>query len=390
MAASNKTELPFEDATKAGSATGNDPTAPVDSTDETSIDDTGQADPITDNGSAEEQNADASGVGAESVEDTDTDEIAVDTDHSEDHTGTFAAAPEVPGEFRVPLSALGEWAYHPRLGSRQQSDHFAALVLTAAEPGDLSPIEVLPAIDGVHPITNGRFLYFALKKAHPGNEDVEVRCVRYPGTEAQAVQAVCDTAVGTMEASAMEKAQALHNHQRVNGISQRAIMDRYPRLKKDKVSNMLIAAKMREAYPVFFDLLTDPDQAPISYGTDILTLKKAVSVEEFAVILDRAADIAGNGERFKPNKVFGVLQADIGGEGATADKPARPKPVVPIKTEEIFGHDDQPVAAYERFSDDVDRISLPDASAMTLEERELAAEACIVQIRRHFGLDEQS
>ena len=117
------------------------------------------------------------------------------------------------GEFRLPLSKLGEWAYHPKLGSREQGEHFHALLLTAAEPDDLPPIEVLPEIDGEYPIVDGRYIYFALKKAHERNEDVEVRCVLYNGTEAQAVQAVCDTTVGTIEASAMEKAQALYNHQ---------------------------------------------------------------------------------------------------------------------------------------------------------------------------------
>ncbi len=296
----------------------------------------------------------------------------------------------MPGEFRVPLSALAEWIYHPRFGSRQQGEHFAALALTAAEPDDLHAIVVLPAVDGMHPIFDGRFTYFALKKAHGGNEDVTLRCVLYPGTEAQAVQAICDTAVGTIEASAMEKAQALHNVQRVNGISQRAIMDRYPRLKKDKVSNMLIAARMREAYPVFFELLIALDQAPISYGTDILTLKKAVSAEEFQAILDRAEDIAANGERFRPNEAFDALQVERESlaEGA-ADQPVKIKPIVPIEEEEILGDDDQPVGAYERLADNVDRIRLPDVAGMSLAEREAAAEACIAQVRRHFGLDEQ-
>lgn len=56
----------------------------------------------------------------------------------------------------------------------------------------------------------------------------------------------------------------------------------------------------------------------------------------------------------------------------------------------IFGHDDQPVAAYQRFSDDIDRISLPDVSDMSIEERQAAAEACIAVIRHHFGLDQHN
>lgn len=320
---------------------------------------------------------------------TDAD-IGGDNDVDGDPNGTFASAPLVTGEFRVPLSKLGEWAYHPKLGSREQGEHFRALVLTAAEPDNLPPIEVLPEVEGGHPIVNGRYIYFALKKAHEGNQDVEVRCVLYNGTEAQAVQAVCDTTVGTIEASAMEKAQALYNHQRVNGISQRAIADRYPRLTKDKVSNMLIAARMREAYPMLFNILIEPDQAPISYGNDILTLRKALSSDDFQAMLDRAEDLAANHERCKPNAAFDALQVDRGDEAdPLAGKLAKQKPILPLESEPILGHDDLPVAAYERLADNVDRIRLPDASTMTLEEREAAAEACIVQIRRHFGLDEK-
>lgn len=74
-----------------------------------------------------------------------------------DFTGTFAAAPPTPGEFRLPLSKLGEWAYHLRAGSREKGAHFEALSLTAAEPDDLRPLVVLPEVDGVHPIFDGRF-----------------------------------------------------------------------------------------------------------------------------------------------------------------------------------------------------------------------------------------
>lgn len=314
----------------------------------------------------------------------------VDNEVHDDFDGTFASAPLVTGEFRVPLSKLDEWSFHPKLGSREQAEHFHALVLTAAEPDNLPPIKVLPEVDGGYPIFDGRYIYFALRKAHADNEDVEVRCVLFDGTEAQAVQAICDTAVGTSEASDMEKAQALYNHQRVNKISQRAIAERYPRLNKDKVSNMLIAARMRAAYPMLFDILIAPDQAPISYGTGILTLRKALSPDEFQAMLDRAEDLAVNGDRCKPNEAFDVLQVGRGEEAdPLAGKPVKPKPIVPIESEPILGHDDLPVAAYERLADNVDRIRLPDASTMTLAEREAAAEACIVQVRRHFGLDEQ-
>lgn len=322
---------------------------------------------------------------AEAVIATDAEGVTDVEDHFD---GTFASPPVMTGEFRVPLSKLGEWSYHPRLGSREQGAHFHALSLTAAEPDDLRQIVVLPEADGVHPIVDGRFLWYALKAEHAGNEDVEVRCILFAGTEAQAVAAVCDTALGTIEASAMEKAQALHNLQRVNRISQRAIAERYPRLTKDKVSNMLIAARMREAYPMLFDILTDPDQAPISYGNDILTLRKSLPSDEFQAILDRAEDLAANGDRCKPSEAFAALHVEHSDEQDIASKPAKPKPVVPLTSEPIFGDDDAPVAAYERLADNADRIRLPDASTMTLVEREAAAEACIAQVRRHFGLDQ--
>lgn len=248
-----------------------------------------------------------------------------------DFTGTFAAAPPTPGEFRLPLSKLGEWAYHLRAGSREKSAHFEALSLTAAEPDDLRPLVVLPEVDGVHPIFDGRFTWYALKAMHPGDEDVMIRCVRYAGTEPDAVAAMCDTALGTIEASPMEKVQALLNVQQVNGISQRAIVERYPRLTKDKVSNMLIAARMREAYPVLFDILVEPDLAPISYGTTILTLRKDLPPETFEAMLERAEDIAGNGERLTPKEALAALEADGDTEEPIPEKPTKPKPVVPVR-----------------------------------------------------------
>lgn len=317
-------------------------------------------------------------------------ESTADGNGDGDFTSTFASAPPVPGEFRLPLSKLAEWVYHPRAGSREKGEHFHALALTAAEPDDLRPLVVLDEIDGVYPIVDGRFLWHALKETNAGNEDVGIRCVRFVGTEADAVAAVCDTALGTIEASPMEKAQALLNLQQVNGISQRAIAERYPRLTKDKVSNMLIAARMRQAYPMLFDILDEPDMAPISYGTTILTRQKELPSEAFQAMLELAEDVAANGERFKPNQALAALYPDGDAQASSDNKTVKPKPVIPLKSEDIFGHDDQPVAAYQRFSDDINRISLPDVSDMSIEERQAAAEACIAVIRHHFGLDQQN
>ncbi len=48
---------------------------------------------------------------------------------------------------------------------------------------------------------------------------------------------------------------------------------------------------------------------------------------------------------------------------------------MPVSSEALFGDDDQPVAAFERLSDGIDRIRQPDASRMTLDQRMAAAEA---------------
>lgn len=393
MAASNKNELALNDASEADIQTGGEPVAPVEATAEPAPRRSAPANEVVTPFESDPPLADLADSNPAPASDLDggaaSDNEGSSDGSDDDFTATFVGAPPAPGEFRVPLSKLGEWGYHLRVGSREKGAHFHALSLVAAEPDDLRPLVVLPPVDGVYPIFDGRFTWHALKAVHAGNEDVEVRCIRFAGSEADAVAAMCDTALGTIEASAMEKGQALLNLQQVNGISQRAIAERYPRFSEDKVSNMLIAARMRRAYPMLFDILAEPELAPISYGTSILTLRKEMSDDAFQAMLDRAEDIAANGERLKPKVALDALQGTDGATAESGEGPVKPKPVVPVKTEEIFGHDDQPVAAYERFSDDVDRISLPDASAMSLEQREAAAEACIAHIRRHFGLDQQ-
>lgn len=81
------------------------------------------------------------------------------------------------------------------------------------------------------------------------------------------------------------------------------IAERYPRLAEDKVSNMLIAARMREAYPMLFDILIEPDPA------------------------------------------FNALQVErVDQTGPLASKLAKPKLITPLESEPILGHDDLPVA----------------------------------------------
>jgi hypothetical protein len=66
--------------------------------------------------------------------------------------------------------------------------------------------------------------------------------------------------------------------------------------------------------------------------------------------------------------------------------PAQPKPITPVESDDILGHDEQPVGARERHADNIERLRLPDVSCMSLMEREASAEALTAEIRRHFGL----
>src|SRR5690606_15872735 len=149
------------------------------------------------------------------------------------------------------------------------------------------------------------------------------------------------------------------------GVGRTAIANRYAGLTVSKVSNMLIAAEMKTAYPALFDILHEPDRAPISYGVEFNKVRKTLG-EAFTTVLDRAAELAANGERFKPADAFDALDIERMIEADASPAVARPKPIVPLKSEPIFGHDDEPVGAYERLADNVDRIRLPDVSAMSL------------------------
>lgn len=381
MAASNKNELPLNDLTSDESGSGIKPTVSADGVDEPSDEETTPATTIADNAIT---NDDASDI-LDDGEDTEIEGANDDPDFG----ANFQPAPVRIGEFFVPLSKLGEWRYHPKYGSRLFGAHIKALMLSAADPESLRAIVILPEADGIHPIVDGRFLWAAIKAANEGNEDIEVRCIMFDGNEKEAVAAVCDATLGTIGASAIEKAHALLSLTQTNGISRTAIANRYAGLTVSKVSNMLIAAKTKAAYPALFDILIEPDRAPISYGVELNKVRKTMG-EAFQKVLDRAVDLAANGERCRPADAFDALQIE---RAVDADAPepvaARAKPVVPISSEPIFGEDDVPVGAYERLADNIDRIRLPDVSAMSLAEREAAAEACIVQIRRHFGLDEQ-
>lgn len=375
MAASNKNELPLDDLSELNAAAGAQPTAPVEA-DETLPQDAGPGELVAEDATIDEGYADMPD------DEPDTED---DPDAGED----FQPAPMRPGTFLVPLSRLGEWEHHPRRGSRFFGRHEKPLLLSAADPASMAEIVVLPAVDGIHPIVDGRFRWAAIRDVNSGNEDVPVRCILFDGDEKAAVVAMCDTALGTIGVSAIEQAQALLSLTRTNGVGRTAIANHYPGLTVSKVSNMLIAAEIRAAFPALFDILHEPDRAPISYGVELNKVRKAMG-NAFQAVLDRAADLAANGERCRPAEAFDFLQIDrVVDPDAPEPTAARPKPIVPIESEPILGHDDQPVGAYERLADNVDRIRLPDVSGMSLAEREIAADACIGQVLRHFGLAER-
>ena len=377
MPANNKNELPLDDAIEADDVANGAPEALVEVGLGLSPEDTALAEAVAEHVIAAEES-----VARQIAHDEDGE---IDPDAGE----AFQPVPMRTGEFFLPLSKLGEWRYHPKCGSRLFGAHIKALMLSAADPASLPAIVILPETDGINPIVDGRFLWAAIREAHNGNEDVEVRCILFDGDEKEAVAAVCDATLGTIGASAIEQAQALLSLTQTNGISRTAIANRYAGLTVSKVSNMLIAAETKAAYPVLFDILIEPDRAPISYGVELNKVRKAMG-EAFQTVLDRATDLAANGERCKPAEAFDALQIErVVDADATEPVTARPKQIVPLESEPILGHDDLPVAAYERLADNVDRIRLPDVSAMSLDEREAAAEACIAQVRRHFGLDQQ-
>jgi len=133
----------------------------------------------------------------------------------------FPDAPPVQGEFLVPMSQLDIWRHHPRRDSRRASDHAAALGLSAAEPLALRPIIVIKDEDGKYAVIDGRFRLEAVRSVHRGNEDVEIRCVLFAGTEADAVAQVCDDILGTLAMTAIEQARALLSLKETSNVSGR-------------------------------------------------------------------------------------------------------------------------------------------------------------------------
>lgn len=236
--------------------------------------------------------------------------------------------------------------------------------------------------DDRYHLKNGRYILEAIKAAHPDDDTILIRAVLFPGTEEEAVVAMCDDVLGSAAATKMEMAHGLLSLQRACGISQIALAERYPGLNEDKVSRMLIAARLQQDFPILFDILEVPHKAPISYGVTVKSALKALNEADVQQTLDIAERAVANGIRFKPADALELL----GIVPMTSAPTAQPRPITPVESDDILGHDEQPVGARERHADNIERLRLPDVSGMSLMEREAAAEAFIAEIRRHFGL----
>lgn len=318
--------------------------------------------------------------------DVNSDEPAEALSHLEDlaEREEFSRPAIVPGEVNIQLNKLEEWRYHPCYKSRSKVVSMAGLLANASDPQQLPPIEVLQKTDGSYQVKDGRWRLLALREQHGSDSKVEVRCIIFGGTEGEAVEEVCDQALGSTPRTQIETAQAVLNVQRIAGITQKAISERYPALKKDQVSRMTIAAKTVEQFPNVFNLLEEPDRVSIDLCVKFAQFVKSASDEQRAAVLEKAEAHADTGESFKRNELFDALGIEVEG-GSEAS--AKAGPLTPIESTDIFGADDQPVGAIEMLADEVMRIRLPDPATMTRDEREAAAAAFIQQIRIHFELD---
>lgn len=313
-----------------------------------------------------------------------------EAEEAEDHNCTegFKPAPAVPGEFRVRAGDIGQWEHHFRRFSPLTGSHSSALALSASDPMGLRPIVILE-VKGRYVVIDGRFLLEQIKAAHPKDPDVMVRVVLFRGGEEEAVEAMCNEGFGREPATKMEIAHGLLALQRAGRKSQTALADQYAALTKDKVSQMLIAARLQDAYPVLFELVFEPHKLPISFGVALNKVVKAMSRTDFTKLLARAKTLVEEGERCAPEELYELL-----GLHQPAGKPAKPAAKAPSEVEAavaeaIFGEDDKPVGAVAPLVDGGEQFFLPPADAverMTASEREAAANGFIACIIRYFGL----
>ncbi len=319
-------------------------------------------------------------------------QTTVEDEEDDAHVGErFPVAPPMRGEILVPASKIEVWKHHPRRDSRRLSDHASVLALSAVEPLTLRPIVIMTSDDGRYVVKDGRFRLEAIKAAHRSNEDVEVRCVLFDGTEADAVAEVCDEGLGTLAMTPIEQARALLSLKETSNVSQTEIAKRYPRFTVTKVNNMLRAARVWNRYPELFDVLQDPDRASVDYGVKLFTLMKKLGADEKEALLERARDLIENGERLSPAEALSALRVDLSDDTDETTTELADGQEAP-EIGDIFGADDQPVGTVEQLADERLRLTLPSVSdivAMSASEREENAAPFIARIRQHFGLDKE-
>lgn len=297
----------------------------------------------------------------------------------------FSVPSPVPGEQKVPYRDLVVWEHHPANGSRLKATNFDALCASASDPANLPPLTVLRTQEGIV-IIDGRLRHCAIGVVHGENSDVDVRCVFFSGTEQEAVQAVADSALGGTPRSQIEMARAILNLQRVAGISQKAIGERYPILKKDQVSRMTIAARTVERFAIVFDLLAEPDRVPIDTCVKFAQFMKTATDVERAQVLESAEVRMSEGVMLKPGDLFDALGIEIESSGGKAKPSTAQDHSDVLESVDVLGSDDQPVGKIEKLDERVMRFQLPDPTTMTPDEREVAAQGFIAEIRAYFGL----
>ena len=296
----------------------------------------------------------------------------------------FDAPPRLEGEITLSLRDLIDWKYHCAASSKQSDAEDAALLAAAFDPKFLPPIEVIAGDDGKYAVKDGHRRVQALRTVHHNKMDTQVRCIVYTGTEKQAVRDMCDNAVGTAMRTKIQSAIAIRNLHRITGLTQVAITEQYPALKKDQVSLMIKAAGAFEEYPVVFNLLQRPDRVSIDTCVRIHDRTKDASDEEVGALISKAEDLAAEGASFTTTELLEAFDIEAPAKKATA---AKADPFEPADRTEIFGDDDQVVGSLDMHSDNVTRLRLPDPNAMTIDEREVAAKAFIKQIYAYFELD---
>lgn len=343
---------------------------------------------------ADEADADLNSVeqvGTDDNENGDDEGDDEDAEDAEDHNCTeeFKPAPAAPGEFLARVGDIGQWEHHYRRFSPLTGSHGSALALSACDPTRLRPLVVLK-IEDRYVVVDGRFLLEQIKAAHPNELDVMVRVVLFSGTEEEAVEAMCNEGFGREPATKMEMAHGLLALQRAGRKSQTALAAQYAALTKDKVSQMLIAARLQDAYPVLFELMHEPHKLPISFGIALNKVVKTMPRTDFVKLLARVKTLVAEGKRYAPNEFYDLL-----GLQQPVVKPAKPAVKAPsvveaAVAEAIFGEDDKPVGAAAPLVDGGEQFFLPPANAvdrMTASEREAAAKGFIVRIIRYFGME---